>query len=256
MKKIDFSLITNKKENNNPTNEIEDEDKKLTPIDSLPNDENLKMNTESFENTNEDKISHTIWGSSEVQNCMGMGQQIPKPPYVLKKGRDEKYYLHLFQNTSMTPAEGQIHQFLSSLTESDIIHIYIHEVPFHRLTLLQSAILNCKAETHTHVHMIEADSWESPKFFLWMTGKVLEPIPYSMIGLVEPKTIFSFGGTTSENRKDAITFDDSVKQKMYDHAVQKGLLKLDEIAILNEGRMVLIKDINERIKIANSSNIQ
>ena len=107
MKKIDISLITNKKENNNPTNEIEDENKKLTSIDSLPNDnEALKMNTESFENTNEDSISHIVWGSSEVQNCMGMGQPIPKPPYVLKKGRDEKYYLHLFQNTSMTPAEG------------------------------------------------------------------------------------------------------------------------------------------------------
>ena len=129
--------------------------------------------------------------------------------------------------------------------------MHLHEVPFWRTTLFQSAIQNSKATIHTFIYMVEPDSWEVNKFFVWMVCDVLEPVPCDIVGLIDPTTIFSFSRGSTMHRTDSMDNDATLKQFWYDYAVKKGLLKLEEIEELRKNKMVLIRGINSRIEAAN-----
>lgn len=235
-------------------NTYEDESKKLKKINEIE-DENdkLSIKTESDKYLNiEEERKPILWGNeNKVVNCFGDNIMSQVPPFFIKKGKNGIVYIHLYWNNGRTPAEGQIYHLLNSLSEEDVVHLHIHEVPFWRTTLLQSAIQNSKATIHTFVYMLEPSGWEMGKFFVWMVGDVLEPIPCDVIGLVEPTTIFSFSRGPSEGRKNSLAHDSTLKQFWYDFAVKKGLLKLEEIEELQNNKMVLIKGINSRIETAN-----
>lgn len=257
MSKWNFKLPDSEevKTDNTYQNDYEDESKKLKTIDELEDIPNISVKTEADlfnEITNERQP--ILWGGdiSKVTNCgFGMTKN-PIPPFYVKKGKDGIIYIHLYWNTQNIPAEGQIYQLLSALTEEDVVHLHIHEIPFWRTTLFQSAITKSKATIHTFVYMLDPHPMEITKFFVWMVGDVLEPIPCDVIGLVEPATIFCYSRGSTEGRTDSLRHDATVKQFWYDFAVQKGLLKLEEIEAIKQNKMVLIKGINSRINNANT----
>lgn len=258
MNRWNFSLPESKEENKNTKsvqNEYEDETQKLKSIDELESEPKIIVKTESDQlDTITNSRQPILWGGdlSKVTNC-GFGmQKNPIPPFYIKKGKDGIIYIHLYWNMQNLPAEGQIYQLLSSLKEDDVVHMHIHEIPFWRTTLFQSAITNSKATIHTFVYMLDPHPMEITKFFVWMVGDVLEPIPCDVIGLVEPSTIFCYGRGSTEGRTDSLKHDATVKQFWYDFAIQKGLLKLEEIEAIKQNKMVLIRGINSRIKAANN----
>lgn len=215
----------------------------------------LQVETEDLGIENLPQESLAVWCSKgteqAIRNCGGpQGAGPPPPAFAASKGRDGVYHLHLFGGNKRI-AIAPVFQLLMNLDDSETINIYFHSMSWMQTTLLQSAIKNCKATTICHIYMVEPSPVQSCAFFTWMLGDILMPIPYDVIGLSEPMTIFLAGSPKTYHNDVLVACGKSLKQNWYDYAVDNGLLTLEEVIKLNEGHDITITGINTRIEAYN-----
>lgn len=217
---------------------------------------NLKMHQEDLgsDKDNPTERKKLTWGS-EPTACSGKpGEYVPPPEFIPIMGADGTIYIYL---NYMRHQVGSLYQFLVSLPADKTVKLFIFGVAPAHTTALQMAIIMSKATIHTKFMMVENDVWESGIFFTWMVGNVLEPVPYGVISLVEPMTLFSYSSNGNSSAKnDDINFDATIKKQWYDYAESIGLLTNDEIVQLNQGKAILITNINDRIIEANKIKAQ
>lgn len=220
--------------------------------DGPPSD--VSMSFESFGIT-EEQISSTVamWGSkSAILNCTGPGNNKQVSPLTIYKGKSGEYTVQF--NRPTPERAGMFYTFMMNLTASDTVHLELLDIVPPETILLQSAIKDTKAKVITHIYMVEPNVDDSCKFFVWMLGHKLAPIPYDMISMIEPATMFGFGCShgTVEARKNALEYDQFIKQNWYDTAMELGLLTTPEVGDLMDGKAITIEGINSRIEAANN----
>lgn len=217
----------------------------LTKIEDIETD--LKVSTEE-EHIHVEDIQEEItrdylmWGTT---NGNPNQQCSPPPTFTYMKIDDNNYVVYLFE---LKEHSGVFYQFLTGLSSTDNVTINIVDVNTNDTLLIQSAIKNSAANISTRMYMCDVDPISSCIFFIWMLGNTLLPVPYGMIALCEPHSPFSYASSPKlAVKQNYMDIDAHIKQQWYDYAVNKKLLTLEEISLLNEGRAVFIKDINLRI---------
>lgn len=221
-------------------------------ISDLPDE--LQMSTESFnEKLMDEEHVRAYWGNEKYKLCGGDGQSsAPLPDFSTSIGKDGIVYVHLYGGRPNDPLYcGKLYQLLMSIPEGVIVHFHIHGIVWYHTVLIQTAIKECKGEVHTFLYMCEPSPMDACMFFAWMMGKVLEPIPHDIIGLIEPYTIFDTGYGSTENKRNSMAHDSSIKQGWYDYAMDAGILTVEDISRLNNGEGLTIQGINSRIDTFN-----
>lgn len=236
---------------------------KYTKIENDTNPEDLEFHAEDLSEDPQKKVSIFTWCSdaskNELMACMGRGN-LPQPPYFLAtKGRSGKHFIHTFSSPFIgaePPANqlGKFIQYLDNIQEGEEVEIYFHGIYYSHMAALQSAIYSCKGITKTYMSMCEPDPISACIFFIWVMGKVLEPIPYNTACVLEPVTMFGRYSVSSYHLKNSIENEIAARQACYNVALEKGILVPDDILKLNDGEGVLINDINQRIEAYNQRN--
>lgn len=231
------------------------------PDDTNPDD--LEFHNEDLGEDLQKKVSVFTWCSdaskSELTACMGRGNLPPAPYFLATKGRSGKHFIHTFVNPYFMaePSANQLGkfiQYLDNIQEGEEVDIYLHGIYYPHMAALQSAIYSCKGITKTYMSMCEPDPMSSCLFFVWIMGKVLEPIPYNTACIVEPVTMFGRYSVSSYHLKNSVENEIAARQACYNVALEKGILVADDMVKLNDGESVLINDINQRIEMYNQRN--
>ena len=215
-----------------------------TKIEELDN-KSISVSTESDNNIDiniKPSRDYLTWG---IFN--GQEQQREQPPtFTYLKNEENEYIVYLF---GLREHSGIFYQFFNNLNENDVVTLHIFDIYFEDTLLIQSALQNTKSHVITKMYMCDCDPTSSCQFFIWMLGNTLEKIPYDVISLCEPFSPFSFANSPKlPVKQNYMEIDASIKQQWYDYAVNKGLLTLEEVGMLNEGKVIFINDINNRIK--------
>lgn len=230
----------------------EDDSEKLTSLNSISTEEE-KIHVEDLssdiKNDDPSYMCSLLWGGS-IKNCVssGNGEQ-PPPNFMIIQNGENVFELFIY---CLKEQLGQFYQFLTNLEPGNVVTLHFFDLSPSDSITIQSAIKNSKATIKTKMYMCDADQASGSLFFTWMTGHVLLPVPYGTIALMEPLSPFSYASSTKQSAKQNYAeIDRCIKQNWYNYAIELGLITMEEMSMLNEGKVVFIEDINTRISNAN-----